>query len=662
MLHHAFQSIRSSISKVAIRFRFGAAVLALNTICFAQSQTPAQTNPPATTTQPQTAPPVQSPAQPAPNGKVIFSRSTDENGQTVTQASPEAKLAKAPVSTDEERRAVTFTSYDLDVHLRTAEHKIAARAQLTARNDGKVPLTRIPLEISSTLNWERIRIAGKDVAFEVATLNSDADHTGQLHEAAVALSSPLAPGASLALDVTYSGTIDISAQRLISVGAPEDAALHSDWDRIDTGFTGLRGFGNVAWYPVSAPPVVLGDGSRLFDEIGDQKSRMAPAHFHLRFTAEFPHGQAPTIALVNGRPVPLAVTDSESSGMEVSGVATGESQTAPLGFEVPSLFIAIRTPHTGTNLTAFTRAEDDAWASSWTLAEKPVAPFLQQWLGDKPRTQLILLDLPDANDAPYETGPLLVTPIKDADPEQLKSTLAHALTHAWLDSPQAPPLQAWLSEGIPYFVGTLWTEQQYGRTKALEMLEGGRSALALVEPESPGQSSGQPLNSASLPTYYRTKAAYVFWMLRDIAGDDALSAALRAGSQSSAGFEAALQKSAKSDLHWFFADWIDADRGLPDLSIEDIFTSPQQAGNWLAGIHLANAGYAGVDVPVIVRTDTLSITQRVQIPARGKTIARIPIYGRPVEVRVNDGSVPETNATVHVTKVSPATTSDAAKP
>jgi hypothetical protein len=609
-------------------------------------------SPQAPASQSQPAP--QQPAQSQSNGKVIFSRSIDENGQTVTQASPETKLAKTPISTDEEREAVTFTAYDLDVHLRPTEHQIAVRAQLTVRNDSKAPLARIPLEISSTLNWELIRVAGKDAPFEVAILNSDADHTGQLHEAAVTLTTPLAPGASIALDVSYSGTIEPSAQRLISVGAPEDAALHSDWDRIDTEFTGLRGFGNVAWYPVSAPPVILGDGSRLFDEIGNQKFRMSPARFHVRLSAEFPHGQAPTIALINGHPVPLAVTDRETSGIEVSGVATAESQTAQLGFEVPSLFVAIRTSHPGANFTAWTRTEDDAWSSSWTEAEKPVTPFLQQWLGDKPRTQLILLDLPDASDAPYETGPLLVTAIKDADPDQLKFTLAHALAHAWFQSQQA-----WLNEGVPYFIATLWTEQQYGRTKALEMLEGGRSALALAEPESPGQSAGQPLSSASSPAYYRTKAAYVFWMLRGIVGDDALFAALRSydpakdSSQPPGQLETLLEKSTNTDLHWFFADWVDADRGLPDLSVENLFTSPEQAGNWVAAVHLANSGYTAVNVPVIVHTDSLSITQRIQIPARGKAIARIPIHGRPVEVRVNDGTVPETNATVHVTKVAP---------
>ena len=67
-----------------------------------------------------------------------------------------------------------------------------------------------------------------------------------------------------------------------------------------------------------------------------------------------------------------------------------------------------------------------------------------------------------------------------------------------------------------------------GREKALEALESGRSALALIEPPSPGESSGQPLAQAISPVYYRTKATYVFWMLRDLVGDPALSAALRA--------------------------------------------------------------------------------------------------------------------------------------
>ena len=56
-----------------------------------------------------------------------------------------------------------------------------------------------------------------------------------------------------------------SAQRLLVIGTPQDVSLRSDWDGISVPFTGLRGFGNVVWYPASSVPVILGDGARLFD-------------------------------------------------------------------------------------------------------------------------------------------------------------------------------------------------------------------------------------------------------------------------------------------------------------------------------------------------------------------------------------------------------------
>ena len=64
---------------------------------------------------------------------------------------------------------------------------------------------------------------------------------------------------------------------------------------------------------------------------------------------------------------------------------------------------------------------------------------------------------------------------------------AHALTHAWVQSPRA-----WLSEGVAHFMGTLWIEKARGRDQALGALEAARPALALAEPESPGLSLGQP--------------------------------------------------------------------------------------------------------------------------------------------------------------------------
>jgi hypothetical protein len=667
-------------------------------------------------------------SQGQPQGRVIFSRSTDENGQTTTTAGPAVsqfggQSVTAPIATDAERKSVTFTAFDMDVHLQPAEHAIAVRARLTLRNDGKSPLAHIPLQISSSLNWEHIRFDGRETPFTVATLNSDVDHTGQLHEAAITLPHPLAPGAALQLDVTYSGSIVPNAKRLLAIGAPSDDALHSDWDEISTGFTGLRGFGNVLWYPASSVPAILGDGNRVFDQMGEHKLRISGARFSIRLTDEFPHGQAPTVALINGLSAPLTITEPSSGSGDVPGLANATVTGTILGFEAPSLFIATRTSHQAANTTLWTLPADDSAVPAWSSAGTSVTPFLQGWLGQTPRTQLTILDLPDPADATFETGSLLVTPIRPAPSDQLTGVFVHALAHAWMDSPRA-----WLSEGIAHFMGTLWIEKQSGRQKALQALESGRTALALEEPSSPGVSAGQPLAQAIAPVYYRTKATYVFWMLRDLLGDPELSGALRAYNPAadrasglgpnakSTYFEQLLDKAAsqdaasardsssslaiqqaalRDDLSWFFSDWIDNDKGLPDIAIDDVFptsaagpppptphstirwravdpstgkdlptppsgssasgesatASGPGAGTWIVAVNLANSGYAAAEIPIAVSSGDATIVQHVLVPARGKITRRVLFQGRPTQVQANDGTVPETEASIHITQL-----------
>ncbi len=349
-------------------------------------------------------------------------------------------------------------------------------------------------------------------------------------------------------------------------------------------------------------------------------------------------------------------------GEEIDGVATATVDNSVLGFEAPSLFVASRAAHEAANTTLWTLPIDEPAVESWSAAAAIVTPFLQGWLGERPRSQLTILDLPDPDDAPFETGAMLATSIREGPPEKLQDVLAHALTHAWMQSPRA-----WLSEGVAHFMGTLWVAKSAaadGRERALEELEAARPALALAEPASPGVSSGQPLALAISPIYYRTKATYAFWMLRDVAGDAALSAALRAynpAEDTSVGylrdqgpgtFEKLLeQASARRDLSWFFADWVDADKGLPDLTIDSVFPSQAQAGNWLVAVNISNSGYASAEVPVTVKSYTSSVTQRVVVPGRSKAVQRILILGRPLTVQVNDGSVPETQASVHVTNL-----------
>jgi hypothetical protein len=647
-----------------------AAALLATLPCATQStNTPAApAEPKPQTTQPATGPATDPATQ--PSGQVIIQRSLDENGTTTTKKSPaagetHAQMVGAPSVEDADRQAITFTALDLDVHLQTAGQQMVVRALVTVRNTGKAPLPRIPLQISSSLNWERIRVAGRDVTFPVATLNSDADHTGQLHEAAVPLAEPLAPGSTLQLDVTYSGTIAASAKRLINVGTPEDAALHSDWDQISPTFTGLRGFGNVVWYPVSSVPVILGDGARLFDEIGTQKFRLSGASFRLRLAVEYPHGQPPTVAVVNGHQLALHVADPQDLSTDVAGTATGSMDGSTLSFESPSLFVAVRTAHPGANMTAFTAPEDEVAVKTWLAAASDVSPSIERWLGPQPRNQLTLLDLPDPDDVPWEGGSLLVVSLRASAPEQLAGILAHSLTHAWM-----APRPFWLNEGVANFMGVVWTERHQGRDKAVASLEAGRTALALAEPSGPSDGAGQPLTAAISPVYYRTKAACVLMMLRDAIGDEALGSALRdfnaaqstatdAASQTDGAateaFELALKKTVPhADLSWLFSDWIDADKGLPDLAVDKVFPNAVQSGNWLVSVTVSNAGYAAAEVPVIVRSANHTTTERFLVPARGNVVKRLLIQGKPTEVQVNDGIVPETQASVHVMKLDQA--------
>jgi hypothetical protein len=659
-----------------------ASLIALVAAVSVKAQTPADPTPasqsgssePAPQAVPQTVPqalPQAAPPASKPSGKVLFQRSIDANGDTVSTTGPAAKPIAAESSSidDASRKSITITGLDLDVRLNTAAQQLAARALVTVRNTGAAPLSQIPLQISSSLHWESIRVDGRDVSCPSATINSDSDHTGQLHEAAVPLAAPLAPGATLQLDVTYSGAITASARRLLSVGTPEDSASHSDWDEISPALTGLRGFGNVVWYPVVSVPVILGDGARLFDEIGRQKLRTSGTAFRLRLTVEFPHGQAPTIAAVNGNPVPLKSVDSQAANSDLPGIATADTGPTKLTFESPSLFIAAQVPHPGPHLTLYTNPEDDPAANNWLTAATNVSPMIERWLGTSARTQLTVIDLPDAEDAPWESGALLTIPLRGSSPDRLAPVLAHAMTHAWM-----APNPYWLNEGSANFMGTLWDDHLHHHDQALGTLEAGRPALALEEPPSPGEGVGQPLAQATSPVYYRTKAAYILWMLRDLVGDDALATALRAsndvsddkgattaGGNPSAAFRSALTSAApRANLKWLFADWIDADHGLPDLTVNKVFPNAVQSGNWLVSVTISNDGYAAADVPVTVRSATNNTTERVFVPARGTVTPRLLVQGKPTEVQVNDGTVPETQASVHVTHLDQPPDSDPA--
>lgn len=637
------------------------------------------------------SPPTQ-PEQPAPPaGKVIFSRDVNSPDEQPAESLAATKPDEALVVTDAERNALTFTAYDLDVHLTPASAGIAVRAGLTVRNDSAAPLKRLALDITSSLHFDAFSSHAAPLPFAARRVDTDADHTGQMQEAVITLPQPLAPGASMAVTALYSGTIPQSAQRLLRIGAPADQATFADWDAIAPDSTALRGFGNVLWYPVAAAPVFLGDGAKLFQAVGSAKLRQSTATARLRLAIEY-LGDSPDAAFFCGRREQLlAISDNANApAAESPGVATAVFDAQPLGFRTLDLFVTAHPPsETGTaanpNLISAVTDHDDNLAA-FSAAAAQVEPLLTDWLGPRPLTALTILDHPGQ---PFEDDALLVRPMRAVDPATLATSLAHSLTHAWIHSNHA-----WIDEGLAQFVSLLWIERTAGHAAALTALQDSASSLALAEPEVPASVSGpalssssdsssqQPSSSSNPPdqpsspapsvspageslaaatgeVFYRTKAAAVWWMLRGIVGDEALKQALQAYrsdpklDRDPEGFEQSLEKFTHKDVRWLFNDWVYHDRGLPDLRIVNVTPSQLESRNglpagWLIAVDVHNDGYAEAEVPVTIRSSTGSETQRMRIPGRSSASRRIVFANTPEQVEVNDGTVPETQTSIHV--------------
>jgi hypothetical protein len=638
------------------------------------------------------------PNSPAPpKGKVLFSRGLDTPASETAQ--PEATPLNAAAAThddsdgvtDAERDALMFTAYDLDVHLTPASAGISVRAGLTVRNDGTAPLRQVALDISSSLHWDAVSSvdagtrASTPLKFAIQTLDTDADHTGQMDEAVVTLAQPLAPGSSMELTALYSGAIPQSAQRLLRIGAPADQALDEDWDAIAANKpdapgegTALRGFGNVMWYPVSVGPLFLGDGAKLFQAVGRAKLRESTATVRLRLAVEYV-GEPPDAAFFCGRREPL-IAISDNADMPIAdapGIATAMFEERPLGFRTPSLFITGHAPsEAGTaanrELIEAVTGNGDALAGYSAAAER-VTPMLAEWFGAQPLGSLTVLDHAGQ---PFEDDALLVRPMRAVDPAALAPSLAHSLTHAWIHSSRP-----WIDEGLAEFAGLLWTERSQGRAAALDELQEADRVLTLAEPEVPasaadGTSSSsvsgsnvdmaqgsvsladESLAAASGDVFYRTKAAAVWWMLRGIVGDRALQQALQAYGldakldHDAKGFELTLERFAHQDLRWFFDDWVYRDLGLPDLSIVSVTPSQLESHGgvsegWLVAVEVHNDGYAEAEVPVTVRSATARQTVRLRVQGRSSASTRVVFAGTPEEVEVNGGEVPETEGELH---------------
>ena len=603
---------------------------------------------------------------PPPTGQVIVSNDhppapaePQASSSRPSPAIPDA-LPATPV-TNEERSAIQITAYDLDVHLTPAESTLECRVSLRIRNAGAAAVSRIPLQLSSTLRWQTLSLP-----FTQSPISTDTDHTGYAEEAVLILPHPLAAGASTTVTGFYAGQIEQTAARLEIVGTPQDKADQSEWDQIapttDAGATALRGFGNVIWYPVAAPTAALGDGNRLFELINRQRALATHATLRLRLAVGY-LGDPPAGAILDGELQPLAaLPDTTDDPVAVThGVALAEFAERTIGLRAPSLFLTAQQPSTTPDQLLSVITPNAEAIGPYAEAAAKVRELLATWFGPTPLEPMLLLDHPGE---PFEDHAFLAGQlVAQARPADIAPALVGTLTHAFLRS--AHP---WIDEGLPRFMALAWTERTQGREAAVKRLEENNSVLAFAEPDlsAPNPPPGEALTEATSDVYYRRKAAAVWWQLREILTQETLEQALVAYRHSESlsptfdvdpkALQHTLERVSKRDLSWFFDDWVYRDRGLPDLTILNVSPRPLPAragksAGFLVAVEIRNDGEAVAEVPVTVRSATLTASERLRIPAHGTLSARILFEDTPESVQVNDNTVPELRTSIHTRQI-----------
>jgi len=557
-----------------------------------------------------------------------------------------------------DREAFTFTSYNLDVRIEPEQHRLAVRGKITLRNDSASPQKNLSLQISSSLDWRSIRLDGKPVQFVSQPYTSDIDHTGALSEALVTLPREVAARGFVELEIGYEGVIPPEATRLTRIGVPAEVARHGDWDEIGKSYSAVRGVGYVAWYPVATESANLSEGNSVLETVARWKARELQAQLKIKLS-QSGEGVPPTL-LCNGEAGGLR--SYQQIGQQI-GQQTGaaylsvnECAFQPLGETVPLFVIGPYDELDQPALKISYLPDHKPAAQTYALAAQLVAPLVTEWFGtSKGPTEVKaeVVELSDPAAAPYEDGSMLLTPL-NGDSKLAQLTAVHQLTHAVFSSPHP-----WISEGLAHFAQAVYRERERGREAALDFMGLHRAAVADAEKTSAerGQNAGaaNALANTSVEEFYRSKAMYVWWMLRDLIGEVALKKALAAyrpdADTTPAYMQSLIAAESTRDLNWFFDDWVYRDHGLPDFRFASVHSRQMLENNYVVTVAVENRGDTGAEIPVVLKLEQGQITQRLLVQGRSTATIRLEAGSTPREVVLNDGSVPESDTGNNVYKI-----------
>jgi hypothetical protein len=530
-----------------------------------------------------------------------------------------------------EREAFTFTKYDLDVRVEPEQQRLSARGKIWLRNDSPAPQSTLVLQISSTLVWRSVKIAGDPAQFTSHEYTSDIDHTGALSEAVVTLPRNVPPSATLEIEIAYEGVISLDATRLNRIGVSEEKAKHNDWDQIGKSFTAVRGIGYVTWYPVATEAANLADGDSVSETVGRWKARQTGS-MDVRFESSFVQ--------------PIWFSGAAADDAAPKSANSAAFHMSRMGLDVPTFGIGDYqklTPKGGPSVY-YLSGQDEA-ARTYADAVPVVDVGIPAVGGDAASLRIVALPDPDA--APFVTAEMLLCPLKLPVTNETMLSVAYAQARSMVSSPRA-----WIQEGLAHYAQAAFIESEAGRQAALDYLNA--HSTALVDAEKAAASKDRPGNwpaahsliNASDGLYLQTKSMYVWWMLKDMLGKlpvEALVNYRAAEDTDGAYLQRLIEKYSHHDLQWFFDDWVYRDRGLPDFRVDSVYPREIVGGGYMITITVENLGEAGAEVPVTLRIPSGDITRKLEVRGKSKASLRVEAPELPQEVVLNDGSVPESD-------------------
>jgi len=152
----------------------------------------------------------------------------------------------------------------------------------------------------------------------------------------------------------------------------------------------------------------------------------------------------------------------------------------------------------------------------------------------------------------------------------------------------------------------------------------------------------------------------VWWMLRDMVGDQGLRKALSAyrpeEDKEPSYMPRLIQAQTQKDLEWFFDDWVYRERGLPEFKVESAFVRKTLPEGYMVTITVANSGGPGAEVPLTVKFAGGEVTKPLVVRGKSNGVIRVEVPKPPEEIVVNDGSVPESDIRNNVFKINAADT------